>query len=99
MIEQDTTPTDIVFRKFKDGEVIGLMPHVVDYSNGNITSYMHRGQHSEANYNWCVSVTKLASEVEYNDLKKELESIGYLVNVIKKQNRQKYLKNYYESRK
>ena len=85
MIEQDTKPTDIILRKFKDGQIIALMPHDVDCHDGRINSYMHIGQHGLAEYSHCVNITKLATEAEYADLKKELESIGYLVNVINKQ--------------
>lgn len=40
-------------------------------------SYMHIGQHGDADYQGVVSSTKLAKPEEYADLKKELESIGY----------------------
>ncbi len=75
------------------------MPHEVTDRNGNITSYMHVGQHSAADYHHCVSISKLATEAEYADLKQELENVGYDVRVVSKQNRSKYLLSYKEIRK
>ena len=92
-MEKDNFKTDIVFRKFKDGQIIALMPHEVDTNKGLVCTYMHVGQHSSGDYNYVVSITKLATEDEFADLKKELESIGYDIKVIKKQNTDKYLKS------
>ena len=63
----------VIFRKNKDGEVIAFFPefHV---QRGNIMSYMHIGQHSEASYQFYAE-TKKADESEYNSLLNELKSI------------------------
>ena len=78
--------TKVIFRKFKDNvDIIALFPRIsenYDYSQF-CSSYMHVGQHGTA----CVDlngITVLAKESEYIDLKKELESIGYVLSVGKK---------------
>ena len=73
----DKHKTKVIFRKFKDGEVLALFPELIEYPNGNCESYMHIGQHSWADYSGCIQITKPATEAEYSDLAKELESIGY----------------------
>lgn len=82
---------DVVFRKFKvrTKEVIALMPYLSGGGKYSIASYMHIGQHSEADYDYVMSVSKPATEEEYADLKAELEDIGYLVNPIKRANHKK----------
>jgi acyl-CoA thioesterase len=89
---------DIVFRVDKtrngNGEVFALFPHDCCNHNGNVTSYQHVGQHSSANYKHCLEMSKPATPEQYADLLKELESIGYEVNIVKKQNYEKFLKSY-----
>lgn len=63
----------VIFRKTKDNEIIAFMPEAsVNY--GNILSYMHIGQHSEASleFYW---TTKKATEEEYKPLLNELNGI------------------------
>lgn len=102
-MEKDNYKTDVIFRVVTiQGitEVTAFLPHDVNSLAGDVTCYAHIGQHSSANYNYCVSKSRLATPEEYEDLKKEMETLfGYNFNVIKKQNRKKYLKNYYEVRK
>ena len=63
----------VIFRKNKNNDVIAFFPEArVNY--GNIMSYMHIGQHSEANYQFYTE-TKKADESEYNSLLDELKSI------------------------
>ena len=63
----------VIFRKDKEGNIIAFIPEAkVNY--GNIMSYMHVGQHSEASYQFYTE-TKKASETEYNSLLKELKRI------------------------
>jgi hypothetical protein len=99
----DAHKTDVIFRvdtrknwlgNWTYGNVFALFPHEVADNKGNVTSYQHVGQHSSADYNHCIKTSRIATENEYKDLKKELESIGYNLNVIKKQNYQKYLNSY-----
>lgn len=81
-VTKDVEVTKVIFRKFKEDDVIALFP---EQTNTRFTlCYMHIGQHSDCDYNHIVSTTKLATEEEYADLKKELESIGYNLKVIKK---------------
>ena len=75
--------TKVIFRKFKDtGEVIALFPELPgtnDYCT--CSSYMHIGQHSSASVSLS-SVTVRAREEDYMPLKRELESLGYNLEVI-----------------
>lgn len=72
----------VIFRKFKNGEIIALFPEIV--GRRYVSSYMHLGQHSDADYSHVVQGTTLATPDEYMELKKELEKIGYIVVVGKK---------------
>lgn len=67
--------TKVVFRKFKDGEVIAVFPQI-SYNYVYYMSYTHIGQHDG-----CVrhisSFTTPATEEEYKPLLKELQDIGY----------------------
>lgn len=65
----------MVFRKFTDGDVIALFCHSAkDCNAGNVTSYMHVGQHGEAS-RFLGQNLKLASPSEYAPLLRELQSI------------------------
>lgn len=102
-MEKDKHITEVVFRCDKSGDfkgiVFALLPHEVSDRNGHVTSYQHVGQHSSADYNGCVTDSRLATEEEYKDLKKEMEGLGYNLKVVKKRNYDKYLKSYNEVRK
>jgi len=95
MAKKDKHKTDIIFRCDKSGDfkgiVFALFPHEVEDYNGNVTSYQHIGQHCAADYKGGINDSRPATEEESRDLKKELESIGYNINVVKKQNYDKYL--------
>ena len=95
--------TDVVFRidvtKDWHGTVFAVFLHDVADHKGNVTIYQHVGQHSSGKYTHCLKTSRPAAESEYNDLKKELESLGYNLKVVKKQNYNKYLKRYHELRK
>lgn len=65
----------VVFRKFRDGEVIGLLCNSAkDCTPGRIMSYAHIGQHSEAARDLGRDL-QLASPAEYAPLLKEMQSI------------------------
>jgi len=49
-------------------------------SNGTFYSYDHIGQHSPCHIDYARKC-KEATESQYNDLKSELESIGYNLNI------------------
>ena len=93
---EDIIKIDVIFRKFNDGSIIGLFPHNIEF-DGCVLSYMHIGQHSSANYQHCIKISKLATKEEYRNLSIELIEIGYDLNIIKKQNYSKYLKSYHDN--
>ena len=70
--------TKVVFRKWKEGDVIALFPDMpwsrYDYTT---TSYMHTGQHGAADYAGVITATRPAREEEYRALLAELNAIGY----------------------
>lgn len=75
--------TKVVFRKFKDGQVVALFPKLIWNNAGDIASYMHVGQHAGAN-RCIVNDTKPATRQEYEELYKELKSIGYDLEIGKR---------------
>jgi len=97
-MEKDNYKTDIVFRidtsKNFNGTVFALFPHEVSTIDGLVNCFQHVGQHSSAEYNHCINTSKLATADEYADIKKEMENIGYDINVVKKRNYDKYLQSY-----
>ena len=75
---------NVAFRKFEDGEVIAIFPNIYPVakdSKAEVMSYMHIGQHGMC-MECLVNELEKASKEEYTPLKKELEMIGYLVNVL-----------------
>ena len=78
-MKQDKNKTKVFFRKWDDGQVIALFPDWID-SNTVITSYMHIGQHSGATPKLIMELQEADPE-EYADLKEELESIGYNLEI------------------
>ena len=90
---------DVHFRKFKGdfgGQVTAVFPYITETST-HVACYAHMGQHSSVEWNY-VPMSKPATKAEYLPLKKELESIGYEVNVINKRSHVKYLKAYWKSK-
>ena len=84
-MEKDNFKTDVVFRLWPDGQILALFPYDKNPFNGFCNSYMHLGQHSEADYVGCIKATKPAKDYQqYASLKHELESIGYNLHVIKR---------------
>lgn len=69
--------TRVVFRKWKDGDIIALFPDDINPHDGTVTSYMHVGQHGTADYAGVIADTQPAREDEYRDLLAELMAIGY----------------------
>ena len=76
--------TKVVFRKFKEGDVIALFPEYVNRRAYRVECYQHIGQHGEADYTDIISITKPATEQEYADLAAELRGIGYDLTVRKR---------------
>jgi len=77
--------TKTVFRVYPDGAVIALFPQISASVSGDLCeSYMHIGQHSGATPELVVRRTRLATPEEYQDLKMELETIGYKIQPAKR---------------
>jgi len=78
-----------IFRKYKNksppwyGDIVALFPELPG-SQGYCLCYQHVGQHGDASYPYVISITKPATPEEYNDLKTELESIGYVLKIKQK---------------
>lgn len=63
----------VIFRKDKEGNVIAFFPEA-RVNRGNVMSYMHIGQHSEASYGFYME-TKNATKEEYSPLLQELTKV------------------------
>jgi hypothetical protein len=70
-------PTLVLFRRYRDGDVIALFPDIPFDDAGHVSSYSHIGQHSAANYEGVITDTLPAREHEYRHLLKELKKVGY----------------------
>jgi len=78
--QMPTNPDVVVFRTYKEGDVIALFPGITE-GVGLCLSYMHIGQHSAASYGMVLQETRLATEEEYAPLQQELEAIGYNLKI------------------
>ena len=90
---------DVQFRKFKgdyNGQVTAVFPYVTETVT-DVACYAHMGQHSSCAWDYTTMSTP-ATKAEYAPLKKELESIGYEVNIIKRRDHSKYLKAYWSNK-
>jgi hypothetical protein len=81
--------TTVIFRKWPDGSIIALFPEDIADMEGNCTAYMHIGQHGAADYSSVIERTKPVHTKEFMELKKELETRGYNMNVMQKWIRKK----------
>jgi hypothetical protein len=89
LLNEKELMTEVLFKR--DGsEIFAVMPYDICDRQGNMTTYAHVGQHSSCRPDY-VKRCKNANKSEYAELKKELESIGYKLNVIKKISREKYI--------
>jgi hypothetical protein len=79
--------TRVVFRVFDAGDVIALMPDLIDNYHGDCTSYQHVGQHGAADYDHVIRATRPATVAEYAPLLNELRVIGYNVRPIARRRR------------
>lgn len=85
-----TLKEKVVFRKWKHNpqksEVIALLIDTYYFNEltpNCIMSYMHVGQHSEADYPTCMKSTVPATPREYASLKREMKQMGYRLAVVK----------------
>jgi hypothetical protein len=91
ILKKDKNITEVIFRRFKDGDVIALFPYDIATLDGEISSYQHIGQHSGADLG-LIKETKHAKldEVDVKALFDELTSIGYNLKVMQKVNYNHY---------
>lgn len=82
--------TEVIYRKYKNGDIIALFPYEMHDYKYNCVSYMRLGQHGEADYNGVVRSTKPATFNEFESLHRELVGQGYdSLKVITRVNRDK----------
>lgn len=92
--------TKVIFRKYRNnGDILALFPEVpADCYGKYCQSYEHVGQHGAADYHHCIRITIAAKPAEFADLKTELESRGYCLQIMKRatqrdhNNRYNYMK-------
>lgn len=73
---ENTTP--VVFREWrKGGDTIALFPAEPGGRYGLCGSYMHIGQHGDADYQCVLDQTRPASPEAVKTLSAELEDLGY----------------------
>ena len=74
-------PVLVVFRKCSEkhgGDIIALFPEIPADNQGLFcSSFAHIGQHCAADYNGMIRATTPATPVEFESLRKELESAPY----------------------
>ncbi len=79
--------TPVVFRVWNRNphDVLALFPTLAADNQGYFCdSYEHVGQHSAADYQSCIKVTRLATKKESAPLLAELRRIGYKLKVVKR---------------
>ena len=87
-MKQDTEQTTVIFRKFRQGDIIALFPMInADDKPGHFLSYQHIGQHGAASAALLQAYTIPARDQEYRELKAELENIGYNLDIKKRANK------------
>ena len=75
---EDTT---VVLFRILDGDVIAVFPEMPGDSQGlMMNSYMHVGQHGAASAD-IIDRTKPATPEQYEPLRRELEAIGYVLDI------------------
>lgn len=95
-MENQKVKIDVQFR-ILDNEVIAVFPYIIE-SIDDVQCYTLKGQHSACAWN-INQFTTAAKPKQYEALKRELESIGYIVNIIKRRNQTKYIKLCYSEKK
>ena len=78
-----TEQQKVVFRVFKDGNIIALFPDD-SYKYGSMyytVCYQHSGQHGSCDYQAVISITKPATEEQYRSLAKELKNMEYNLKI------------------
>jgi hypothetical protein len=74
-----------IFRKDKSDDSIFVLFPEQKHDHYYCVCYTHIGQHSAADYNWCIQSSIPANNIEYSELFFELsEYVGYHLNVRKR---------------
>lgn len=74
--------TIVLFRKYPEGDILAIFPEIPSDAWGyECTVYQHLGQHGGGDCRGMMQATKPAKPSEYKALKKELEQIGYVLEV------------------
>jgi hypothetical protein len=84
-MEHDTETTDVIF-KLERGtcdQVVAFFPGLPGTGRWDCTCYAHVGQHSSADLGY-LTTCRPAAPTSYADLKRELESLGYNLKVVKR---------------
>jgi hypothetical protein len=82
----DEEKTVVIFRKFRDGDVIAIFPTLPGTNDeSTCTNYMHMGQHGTCDPIGLTQTTKPATLEEYRELERELRGIGYNLDIIQRQ--------------
>lgn len=82
----DKYKTPVIFRQPNEGgEVVAFFPtEPADLNPFNCMSYQHTGQHGGASLEYYLNNTQPATQKQSNDLKIELESLGYNLQIRKR---------------
>lgn len=88
------TKTEVIFREEKNGSIIAVFPYLIADPSGNVMCYTTQEQHNAMCWDYFLKNTK--PTINYNEIKKELEFVGYDLKIIKRRNYDKYLKEYYK---
>jgi hypothetical protein len=88
--------TKVIFRRYKDaGDIIAIFPEELATMNPNdCSSYEYFGQHSSCDPFYVIQKTYPAKEADYQSLQKELEGIGYKLEIV-----QRLSRKFYQTRK
>lgn len=74
--------TVVLFRKYPEGDILAIFPEIPSDRWGyECMVYQHLGQHGGGDVRGMMQATKPAKPSEYKDLKRELEQIGYDLEV------------------
>ena len=81
-MKQDTHKTKVIFKREQNGDICAFFPEITGTRDPyTCTYYAHIGQHSSADVG-CAAALPRAKE--FSALKKELENLGYNVQVARK---------------
>ena len=96
-MEKDDFKTTVIFRKDKLG-VFALFPYLIETKEGHCLSYAYLGQHSGADYSHCITASAPAKISEYLPLLRELEWLGYNLDIRTRRNHKRYLAAYHNAK-